>query len=190
MNITQKYLPLGSLRRPGSKIFGIKYIVAHDTANPLSTAMGNVDYFIQSANEIQASAHTFVDDVNIIECIPQTERALHVRGVTPTDNLLYGVDSNDYSLGIELCYFPNDIERTTRAYKAYVAYISDLCTKYQLDPKLCVVSHFTLDPGNKTDPMNAFKVIGKTWVDFIKDLSPQVSNGDKKVAIIKLINEL
>ena len=196
--IIQKLLPTNTLRRPGSKLLGVRYIVAHDTANPNSTAQQNVNYYKQSANEVQASAHTFIDDVNIIECIPQTERALHVRGITPTDNLMFGVDANDYALGIELCYFPLDIPRSQRAYNAYTAYIRDLCTKYRfLDPKTSVVGHFMLDPGNKRDPMNAFNVIGKKWLDFIADLSQDISPtpvietmAEKKAKIIKLVQEL
>ena len=49
---------------------GVKFVVAHDTGNPNSTAGQNVAYYEQSRNELSASAHLFVDDREIIECIP------------------------------------------------------------------------------------------------------------------------
>lgn len=187
--IIQKYIPNKTLRRSGQGILGIKFIVAHDTGNPNSTAMQNVNYYINSANEMEASAHTFIDDVNTIECIPQTEKAWHVRRNVLTDNALFGVDANDYALGIELCYFPADPVRTKAAYANYVQYIKDLCTKYKLDPTKHIVGHYKLDPDRRTDPLNAFKYIGKTWEDFIKDVTPIIAPIDKE-AIRKEIKRM
>lgn len=161
-----KLLPSGTKRRSGRPILGVKGIVAHDTGNPNSTALSNVNYYINSANDQEASAHTFIDDSNIVECIPKTERALHVRKVAFPEG-------NDYYLGIELCYFPADKARSLKAYEAYVAYIRELCTKYRLDPKTSVKGHFQTDPSRRTDPLNAFKYVGKTWEQFIKDLTPE-----------------
>lgn len=172
--ITQKYIPVGTKRRSGQKILGVKFIVAHDTGNPNSTAMGNVNYFINSANDIEASAHTFIDDVNVIECVPLTEKAWHVVRNTPIDNQMFGVDANDYALGIELCYFPGDPIRTQKAYDNYVDYIKGLCLTYGLDACKYVVGHYQMDPTRKTDPINAFKVIKKPWDQFILDLKPVV----------------
>lgn len=192
--IIQKYLPVGSLRRSGQLITPkVVFIVAHDTGNDKSTAMNNVNYYINSANEMEASAHTFVDDKETIECIPQTEKAWHVRKNMPLDNQIYGGDSNNCAIGVELCFFSNDLERTKKAYANYVAYIRGLCTKYQLDPTKHVIGHYTLDPERRTDPLNAFKHIGKTWADFIKDLSPTVvpppvtPEPEYKVKVRKLI---
>ena len=112
--IIQKYLPVPSLRRPGLKILKVKYITCHDTGNLNSTALQNVDYYIRSANEMQTSAHTFIDDKVIIECIPDTEKAYHVRRVMS--------NAIDEALAPELCYF-TDLERSKLAYNSYVEYI-------------------------------------------------------------------
>ena len=56
---------------------GVRFIVAHDTGNPGSTAAANVKYYERSRNEMSASAHIFVDDKEIVECIP----AAHFRAV-------------------------------------------------------------------------------------------------------------
>ncbi len=178
MNIIKKYIPIYTLRRSGQKLSAIKFIVAHDTGNLDSTALQNVDYFIRSADEIEASAHVFVDDINIIECIPQDEKAWHVRKNLPTDNLLFGGNANDNSLGIELCYF-TDLERSKLAYKQYVEYIKSLCQKYNLNPAQAIIGHFTLDPTRRTDPINAFYRIGKKWIDFLEDLKEKKQPGKK-----------
>ncbi len=182
--IIQKYIPVGTLRRSGQKILQVKGIVAHDTGNPNSTALQNANYYVSTPNEAEVSAHTFVDDVNIIEVIPQTEKAWHVR--RNVSNV------NDDHLAVELCYFPNDITRSQNAYKAYTAYIRDLCTKYQLDPKTSVKGHFQLDATRRTDPINAFKVIGKTWEQFIQNISVSapIDKEKTKQEIIRLVNTL
>ncbi len=171
MKIEQKYITPNTLRRPSLKLSGVKFIVAHDTGNDSSTALQNVNYYIKSANEMEASAHAFVDDKGVIECIPLDEKAYHVRRIVPKDNELYGADSIDYSLGIELCYSTRGLFDSKIAYNNYVEYIRGLCTKYNLDPSKHVVGHYTLDPTRRTDPLNAFKTIGVTWEQFIKDLS-------------------
>jgi len=161
MNITQKYLPPNTLRRPSLKISGVKFIVCHDTGNDGSTALQNISYYINSANEIEASAHSFVDDKGVIECIPQDEKAYHCRRIVPKDNELYGVDAIDYALGIELCYSTKGVFDSKKAYDNYVEYIKSLCLKYNLDPKKHIVAHATLDPTRRTDPINAFTLTAK-----------------------------
>ena len=193
--IIQKYLPPNTLRRPSLKLLGVKFGVAHDTGNLNSTAMQNVDYFIKSANETQASAHTFIDDVNIIECIPLDEKAYHVRRASEVDNSIYGVDAIDWALAVELCYF-TDLERSKIAYKNYVEYWRTLCQKYELNPATAIIGHYTLDPIRRTDPLNAFKRIGVTWERFIKDLAtPNIPNENLnrqeiKKQIIELLEKL
>ena len=174
MNIIQKYIPVGTKRRSGIPIEGVKFIVAHDTGNDKSTALNNVNYFINSANDMEASAHTFIDDASIIECIPLTEKAWHVRRNITKDNEMFSGDSNSFAIGVELCYFSNDLQRSILAYNNYVWYIKELCKRYNLDPKTKIVGHFLLDPSRRTDPLNAFKHIGKSWNDFINDLSPVI----------------
>lgn len=186
LNITQKYLPPNTLRRPSLKILGVKFIVAHDTGNDGSTALQNVNYYINSANEMEASAHAFVDDKGVIECIPQDEKAYHVRRVVTADNSMFGYDSIDYSIGVELCFSTRGVFDSKLAYNNYVEYIRGLCAKYNLDPRKHVVGHNTLDPTRRTDPINAFSKIGKTWEMFINDLAPTTPVDKKKEIIEKL----
>ena len=89
--ITPRYLTSPSKRRSGLRMSpGVRFIVAHDTGNPGSTAANNVSYYERSRNEISASAHLFVDDKEIIECVPALtdtpEKAWHVLYKVQTDD--------------------------------------------------------------------------------------------------------
>lgn len=174
MNNRKDYIKVGTKRRSGLKSTGTKFIVAHDTGNAKSTARNNVDYYKRTANEMSASAHLFVDDKECVECIPLNEKAWHVLYEKPQDNRLFGYDANDAAIGVELCYFPNDKQRSMKSYDNYVLVIANLCRKYNLNPFKHIVGHSKLDPGRKTDPENAFKHIGKTFESFIKDVNSVV----------------
>ena len=64
------YLPWPTDRRRGLPMVpGVRFLVAHDTGNTGSTARQNVHYFKHSPDQ-SASAHLFVDDKQIIECVP------------------------------------------------------------------------------------------------------------------------
>lgn len=163
--IRRKYIQTGTKRRGGSRLIGPKFIVAHGTGNPGSTAENNVNYYIRTANESSASAHTFVDDRSIIECIPINEKAWHVRYNV---GKYFGYYANDAAVGVEMCYGGqiNNVE----SYKRYVWYIAYLCYINKIDPISRVVGHYVLDPGRRTDPKDAFKYVNKSMSDFIKDL--------------------
>ena len=167
--IIKRYIPINTKRRSGRKLNRVRFIVSHDTGNPNSTANGNVNYLIYSAKEISASAHVFIDDKNIIECIPLDEKAWHVLYDRPKDNELFGCDANDCAIGVELCYGTNI--NMTEAYKRYLWYIAKLCIDYNLSPTTDVVGHFILDPGRKVDPMSALGHMGKSYDDFLFDLT-------------------
>jgi len=171
LEITQMLIPSPSKRRAGIKIAGVSFLVAHDTGNDGSTALQNATYFINSANDIEASSHYFVDDKQIICCVPETEKAWHVRYCSAIDNQIFGKDANDWAIGIELCYDPNNIKvNNLKAYENYVEFIASLCRKYNLSPHKHIVGHYTLDPTRRTDPINAFKYINKTWDNFLDDV--------------------
>jgi N-acetylmuramoyl-L-alanine amidase len=172
--ITKRYLPVPSKRRSGLKMEKVLFIVAHDTGNVNSTAEQNVRYFERSANDMSASAHLFVDDKHIIECIPaltaSPEKAWHVRYNTREDNRLFGVDANDAAIGVELCYSTNGTIRNEEAYKRYVWTIAYICHKFGLDPKTKIVGHEKLDSGRKTDPSNALRYMNKTYKQLLQDI--------------------
>ncbi|WP_223192709.1 peptidoglycan recognition protein family protein [Paenibacillus sedimenti] len=170
--IIRRYLTGPSKRRPLLPLNQCRFMVAHDTGNPGSTAAGNVTYYENSRNEMEASAHIFVDDKQIIECIPfltaAPEKAWHVVYNVTTDNRMYGADANDSAGGVELCYGGNIV--LSESYKRYVWVLAYSCWKYGLEPSRAITGHHILDPARKTDPMNAFKLLGKTFDDFVQNV--------------------
>lgn len=171
--IEKKYLPVKTARRAGIPMTGGKptFGVLHDTGNPSSTALGNVNYYINSANAVQASAQTFVDHERIIECIPVTtgkpEKAWHVLYNVMTDNRMFGDDANDVAVGIELCYGPGI--NMKEAYKRYIWYAAYCAYKFGFSPKR-FAGHNVLDPARKVDPMNAMKLLGKSYNELLQDI--------------------
>jgi N-acetylmuramoyl-L-alanine amidase len=150
----------------------VKFMVAHDTGNPGSTAAGNVTYFENSRNDMSASAHTFIDDKQIIECIPlltgSPEKAWHVVYSAPEDNRRYGADANDAAGGVELCH--GGAINLLEAYNRYVWYLAYACFKFGLEPSVQISGHYQLDPERRTDPTGPLKKLGKTFEDFIQDV--------------------
>ncbi|MCZ4246929.1 hypothetical protein BXO87_02155 [Bacillus sp. GZB] len=181
-DIISDLLPSGTKRRPGGKI-NVKFLVAHDTGNPGSTAKGNINYY-RNSPDVAAGAQIFVDDVGIRECIPAVlgtpERAYHVIYNVTTDNQMYGADANDAAIGVELCWGKGiDGEKS---YARYVWILAYLCYKFGLDPKRDIVGHEILDPKRKIDPSNGLKHIGKTYNQLISDVAAEYSECSGKTA--------
>ncbi|NHN31287.1 peptidoglycan recognition protein family protein [Paenibacillus agricola] len=170
--IIPRYLSGPSKRRPCITLDPCLFMVAHDTGNPGSTAAGNVSYFENSRDEAEASAHLFVDDKEIIECIPfltsVPEKAWHVRYNTGIDNEQFGADANDAAGGVELCY--GGTIHLSEAYTRYLWVLAYSCYQHGLNPKTDLSGHHLLDPTRKTDPMNAFNLLGKTFEEFVQDV--------------------
>lgn len=180
--IIRDYIRFGNARS-GLKLKVVKFIVAHDTGNPGSTARNNRSHFHN--NQPSASAHTFIDDKEILEIIPLDEKAWHVQYQKPMDNKLFGDDANDAAIGVELCY-GGKID-FNRSYKRYVWYLAYLCVKFGLNPFKHIVGHQTLDPERKTDPSNALHKYGKTYNDLIHDVNKEYKKmkGENKVGVTK-----
>jgi len=169
--IIQQFLPINTKRRSGKKMNKVVFIVCHDTGNKNSTAKGNVKYYIDSANEDSASAHLFVDDKEIIECIPifqKCEKAWHVLYNKPKDNELYGVNANDGAIGVEYCF--GDNINADEAYKRYVWVLAYICYYFGLNPVTSLVGHMILDPERKSDPRNGLGCSGRTYEQLLKDV--------------------
>lgn len=176
--IESEYLTSGTKRRPGTRLDRVRFIVAHDTGNDGSTASGNVGYYERSANEVSASAHTFIDDKCIIECIPATlktpEKAWHVRYNVTGDNIKFGDDANDAAIGVEFCYsYQKGSIDNKESYNRYVWYLAYLCYKYGLNPIKDIIGHNQLDPTRKTDPQNGLQHLGKTFGNLITDVAAE-----------------
>lgn len=170
-----RYLTGPSKRRPMTPMQPVRFLVAHDTGNPGSTANGNIGYFEATRNDMYASAHTFVDDRHIIECIPlltgTPEQAWHVVYEVENDNNRYGDDANDAAGSIELCYGGSIHIR--EAYRRYVWYFAYACYRFGLDTSSRLTGHYLLDPRRKNDPQNAFALLGISFERFVRDVAAE-----------------
>lgn len=181
--IIPRYLTVKSKRRSGNLVLPtVKFVVAHDTGNANSTASGNVKYYELSRDKDFASAHIFVDDKEIIECIPaltsdKPEKAWHVLYDRQEDNKLFGFNANDVAIGVEYCFGPNI--NADEAYSRYIWVIAYICYKFNLDPKKSITGHCILDPGRKTDPVNGLKQSGRTFEKLLQDIVTEYNNCTK-----------
>lgn len=169
--ITQDYIRTGN-SRSGQRINTVRFIVSHDTGNPGSTAYGNRNYF--DRQQPSASAHTFIDDKYILEIIPLTEIAYHVRSNVTADNRLYGANANSAAIGVELCH--GGKINFDAAYDRYVWYHAYLCDRFNLNPNSDIVAHATLDPSRRTDPVGILRTHGISWSMFIDDVAEALRN--------------
>lgn len=170
--ITPRYLPKNTLRRSGIPMPRVSFIVAHDSGNPGATAQANVAYYERTKNDIQASAHIFVDDREIIECIPALtgppEKAWHVRYDVPEDNIRFGADANDVAIAVEYCY--GGAIDAQEAYTRYVWTLAAICHRFNLPPDRSIVGHFQLDPSRRTDPVSGLAASGRTYDQLLRDV--------------------
>lgn len=169
--ITRDYIRTGN-SRSGQRIGTVRFIVSHDTGNPGSTAYGNRNYF--NNQQPSASAHTFIDDKYILEIVPLSEKAWHVRSNVSGDNSRYGANSNDAAIGVELCH--GGKINFQQAYNRYVWYHAYLCDKFNLSPRSHIIAHATLDPSRRTDPINILRSHGISWSMFIDDVAEALQN--------------
>ncbi|OWR32688.1 N-acetylmuramoyl-L-alanine amidase [Saccharibacillus sp. O23] len=179
-NIERCYIAKRSNTRPGLRLtIGVPaFFVAHDTGNPGADAENHYRYF-NTLTGRSASAHTFIDDKQILEIIPTGtgpdpgEKAWHVLYNVTTDNERFGYNANDAAIGVELCYGGGiDFEA---AYKRFVWYLAFCCTKWNKAPRLFIPSHKQLDPARKIDCDNALKIGGRTLKDLIVDVVAEIA---------------
>lgn len=191
--IIKDYLPIRESppgRRSGELMKNVRFTVAHDTGNPNTTARNNVNYYKNTYNKQSASAHIFVDDREIIECIPlltgKPEKAFHVMYNKPTDNRIYGDDAIDIAAGVEYCY-GNNID-ADEAYKRYVWILAYIAYKFNQNPITDLIGHLVLDPERRTDPENGLSYSGRSYNQLILDVLKEYKECANDYDLIKLQN--
>lgn len=124
-----------------------KYIVVHYTGNTTDTAYNNTKYF-KSVNR-NASAHYFVDDNNIYQCVLDQNKAWHCGDSLKVGNggAWYKICTNSNSIGIEMCCTNSDVSQKT--VNNTIELVKYLMKKYSI-PASHVIRHY--DVTNKMCP--------------------------------------
>lgn len=134
----------------------IKYIVIHDTGNINTGANAEAHYNYFNNNNLDRSAHYFIDDKEIIQIIEDKNRAWHC-GDGKGEN---GI-TNDNSIGIEICVNKDgDYNKALENAEELTAY---LLNKYNLDITK-VVRHF--DASGKACPHSMLNNNWDKWQEF------------------------
>ena len=134
-----------------------KYIVIH-YVGAVSSAYNNTVYFKSSYRG--ASAHYFVDDKSIWQCVLEKDAAWHCG----TKGKYYSKARNNNSIGIEMCCFNNngEIDVSEKTVANTIELTKDIMKRYNI-PVENVVRHY--DVTRKTCPAPFVKDIGR-WEDF------------------------
>lgn len=157
----------------------IEYIVIHDTGNeqPLANAEAHFNYF-NNANR-NASAHYFVDEVQILQIIEDENTAWHCGDGKGK----YGI-TNQNSLGIEICI--NDGDYNTEI-KRTIELVKYLMKKHNV-PFEKVVRHY--DASRKLCPAKLSKNNWEPWrafnIQLERELSIMDENTNKRLIKINL----
>ena len=151
MIIKQDLLTINKYSRPGSRLLSVRKLVIHYVANAGTTAKQNRNFFEmrKTGKHGYGSAHYFVDDTEIIQCIPDNEIAYHVGAAKYTD---YGLSISSYpnarTIGIEFCH-PDETGKPNYAtYKRLVELCKKLCCRYKLDPMNDITTHNAITDKN------------------------------------------
>lgn len=121
----------------------IKYIVIHYTGNQTDKASSNTNYFRSTYRG--ASAHYFVDETSVYQCVEDKDIAWAV-GRNFGSNNLFGTVTNSNSISIEMCStnskiaedtFNNTVELTKKLMNTYGISTDHVYTHQMICSKKC-----------------------------------------------------
>lgn len=154
----------------------IKFIVIHYTGNVKDTAKNNANYF--HGNEVQASAHYFVDDNNIYQSVRIKDQAWHCGCRAGYKNEC----RNENSVGIEMCTSWNyTVSTQTQINTAFLTAL--LCKKFNIgvnEIDTYVVRHYDVVASNKQCPLQYVKNPNQ-WTQFKNMVKEILNTGTLKI---------
>lgn len=141
--------------------------VIHSTATPGATAQNEFNYF--NSQYRAASAHYFVDWLEIIRAIPENEVAWHA-----------GPSANSRYLSVEMSEPKGqEPEKFQEVIKRTVWLVADACVRYGWT-KENIFSHQMISQmygeTNHTDPTGYLKTYGMTWEDLVQAIEEKRLN--------------
>lgn len=157
----------------------IQYLVIH-YVGAVSTAKNNCSYFYSTYRG--ASAHYFVDDNSIWQCVLDKDIAWHVGA-----NTYYNGTRNSNSIGIEMCCYKNNgvLDMSNATINNTLELAAYICKKYNITIDR-VVRHY--DVTHKKCPA-PFVDNGARWTDFKNRLNALLNGGEVVVPEDKKDND-
>ncbi|WP_242837414.1 peptidoglycan recognition protein family protein [Desulfitobacterium metallireducens] len=142
--------------------------VIHSTDTPGATAQNEFNYFNSAYRG--ASAHYFVDWIQILQTIPENEVAWHA-----------GSTANHKFLSVEICEpLGNNASRFEEAWKRTVGLVAEGCVRYGWTVATQVFSHQEISSmyqeTNHSDPIDYLGRYGRTWDDLLVAVEQEVQN--------------
>ncbi|BAK81235.1 N-acetylmuramoyl-L-alanine amidase [Candidatus Arthromitus sp. SFB-rat-Yit] len=172
IKINEKLIKYNFSSRNGEKI---KYLVIHDTNNTDIGANAEAHYNYFNSGDIGASAHYFVDDIQILRIVKDSDKSFHCGD----GHGRYGI-TNENSIGIEMCV--NSDGDYKKMYNNTLKLI-----KYEMDKQNIsidyVVRHY--DASRKICP---FSMKDNDWENW-KQLKKDIQDMNDYTKFIKLLYE-
>ena len=146
MKINKAFLTPNRYSRPQWPMEGHLGLAIHYVGNPGTDAQFNRNYFETCKKRV--SAHFVVDSEKILQCMPLSEEAFHLRyprkDLPYKDDIVfrYGKIPSKNLIGIEMCHpgSTGRFEGSTLQLAQELCY--ELCSEYGIDPLKDIVRHF------------------------------------------------
>lgn len=147
----------------------VEYIVVHYTANYGDTAKNNADYFAREI--VGASAHYFVDEIEIWCSVPEDTIAWHCGA----KQYYHPACRNANSIGVEICMLDKKGAVRQKSIDHAIDLVRELMDKYGIDVDH-VVRHYDVTHKQCPEPMVANPAL---WADFKQRLEDEDMNIEK-----------
>lgn len=151
-----------------------QYLIVHETANPGATALNHVNYWA-SGNQ-HGEAHYVLDWDELVYHTTLDSRACwHVGGA-----------ANSYTVGVEICHATNEVNfaKTWACAVEFCAWwlaLRGWGVDRMLSHRLANLRFGT--GSDHTDPDGYFNEYGRTWAQFVNDVTRALEGDDIDMAI-------
>lgn len=170
-DIAVELLTPNKYSRPQNAIAKVKGVVIHYTANPMTTAEQNRDYFegLKDSGKTYASSHFVIGlQGEIIQCIPTKEESYASN------------NRNSDTISIECCHTDKTGKFNDATYDSCVELTAWLVTKFDLDPSRDVIRHY--DVTGKICP-KYFVDHPDKWKEFKSDVKAYIKEHGTEVEV-------
>jgi len=169
LNIIKELLTLGAKHGRTGQPMTSMGIVVHYVGNPGSSALANRNYFESGSGGNGVSAHYIVGlNGEIIQCIPENERAMHAGKSYGAKWEAMAKTNNSRFIGIEVCHPDSGGKFSDITQKSLVALVADICQRYKFNPLKDVYRHY--DVCGKACPL--FYVNNPAdWAKLVQDVN-------------------